>query len=78
MWRPLNPQFPHRCCKYQDPEKPQVCENNRNLPNLVGMTVFVVSWGFPESIGNDSNEIDIYKISHCISILVVFGYQEGI
>jgi len=62
-----------RCCRYQGPEKPPICENNHNKPNLVGMMVFVVPWGCAKHIGKNSNEIDIYRISQYIGIFLTKG-----
>jgi len=43
---------------YQGPENLPVCENNHNRQNLAGITVFVVLWGCPKRIGNNSDEFD--------------------
>jgi len=42
-----------RSGRYQGSEKPPMCENNHNRPNLAGITVFVVRWGCPKHIGNN-------------------------
>ena len=33
-------------------------ENNHNRPNIAGITIFVVRWGYPKRIGNKSDEFD--------------------
>jgi len=35
-------------------------ENNHSVPNLVEMTVFVVSWRCPKRIGNNTVKSDHY------------------
>jgi len=35
-------------------------ENNHNTPNLAGMMGFVVRWGLPDGIGNNTVKSDCY------------------
>jgi len=41
----------NRGCRYRGPQKPPMCENNHNVPNLAKIDLYVVPSLLPKNIG---------------------------